>query len=149
MDNQKKNNRNKGGRKPKVDPSIHRYVFRLNDDENNKFLSLFEASGIDNKARFITSVLFSKEIKTVKIDKGSIDFYMRLTSFYSQFRAVGVNYNQVVKLLYTHFTEKKAAAFLYRLEKQTVELTILCRKIIELANEFNSTCNIKLKENDR
>ncbi|KIC61441.1 conjugal transfer protein MobA [Chryseobacterium taiwanense] len=149
MDSQEKNNRNKGGRKPKLDPSIHRYVFRLNDDENNKFLSLFEASGMDNKARFITSVLFSKEIKTVKIDKGSVDFYMRLTSFYSQFRAVGVNYNQVVKLLYTHFTEKKAAAFLYRLEKQTVELTILCRKIIELANEFNSIHHRKLKENDR
>ncbi|SEH31480.1 conjugal transfer protein MobA [Chryseobacterium culicis] len=149
MDNQKKNNRNKGGRKPKVDPSIHRYVFRLNDDENSKFLSLFEASGIDNKARFIISVLFSKEIKTVKIDKGSVDFYMRLTSFYSQFRAVGVNYNQVVKLLYTHFTEKKAAAFLYRLEKQTIELTILCRKITELVNEFNLAYNRKLKENDR
>ena len=149
MDNQQKNNRNKGGRKPKIDPSIHRYVFRLNDDENNKFLSLFEASGIDNKARFITSVLFSKEIKTVKIDKGSVDFYMRLTSFYSQFRAVGVNYNQVVKLLYTHFTEKKAAAFLYRLEKQTVELTILCREIIELTNEFNSIHNKKSKEDDR
>lgn len=82
--------------------------------------------------------MFSKEIKTVKIDKGTVDFYMRLTSFYSQFRAVGVNYNQVVKLLYTHFTEKKAAAFLYQLEKHTAELSTLCRKIIELANEFTN-----------
>ncbi|BFO67350.1 hypothetical protein KCF3NO3_33330 [Chryseobacterium sp. KCF3-3] len=93
---------------------------------------------MDNKAQFITSLLFSKEIKTVKIDKGTVDFYMRLTSFYAQFRAVGVNYNQVVKLLYTHFTEKKAAAFLYRLEKNTAELAVLCRGIIELTDEFNN-----------
>ena len=138
MNDQKNNYRNKGGRKPKTDPCVHRYVFRLNDEDNSKFLSLFEVSGMDNKAKFITSVLFSKEIKTVKIDKGTVDFYMRLTSFYSQFRAVGVNYNQVVKLLYTHFTEKKAAAFLYKLEKQTAELSVLCRKIIELANTFNN-----------
>lgn len=138
MNDQSKRQKNKGGRKPKTDPCVHRYVFRLNDNDNNKFLSLFEASGMDNKAQFITSLLFSREIKTVKIDKGTVDFYMRLTSFYAQFRAIGVNYNQVVKLLYTHFTEKKAAAFLYRLEKNTTELAVLCQKIMELANEFNS-----------
>lgn len=138
MNDQSKRQKNKGGRKPKTDPCVHRYVFRLNDNDNNKFLSLFEASGMDNKAQFITSLLFSREIKTVKIDKGTVDFYMRLTSFYAQFRAIGVNYNQVVKLLYTHFTEKKAAAFLYRLEKNTAELAVLCQKIMELANEFNS-----------
>ncbi|QRA41355.1 conjugal transfer protein MobA [Chryseobacterium cucumeris] len=138
MNDQSKRQKNKGGRKPKTDPCVHRYVFRLNDNDNNKFLSLFEASGMDNKAQFITSLLFSREIKTVKIDKGTVDFYMRLTSFYAQFRAIGVNYNQVVKLLYTHFTEKKAAAFLYRLEKNTAELAVLCHKIMELAHEFNS-----------
>lgn len=138
MNDQSKKQKNKGGRKPKADPSVHRYAFRLNDSDNHKFLSLFEASGMDNKAQFITSLLFSKEIRTVKIDKGTVDFYMRLTSFYAQFRAVGVNYNQVVKLLYTHFTEKKAAAFLYRLEKNTGEMVVLCQKIIELANEFNN-----------
>jgi hypothetical protein len=35
---------------------------------------------------------------------------MRLTSFHSQFRSIGVNYNQIVKLLYKNFSEKKAAA---------------------------------------
>lgn len=52
------------------------------------------------------------ERKTVKIDKGTVDFYMRLTSFHSQFRSIGVNYNQIVKLLYSRFSEKKVAAFL-------------------------------------
>lgn len=127
---------NKGGRRPKDDPSIHRHVFRLTDKENAKLLSLFEASGMSNKAKFIICMLFEKELKTVKIDKGTVDFYMRLTSFHSQFRSVGVNYNQVVKLLYSHFSEKKAAAYLYKLEKQTVEFVVLCQKIIKIIDEF-------------
>lgn len=127
---------NKGGRKPKLNPKMHRYVFRLTDEENAKFLSLFDQSGISNKAKFIVLLLFGKEMKSVKIDKGTVDFYMRLTSFHSQFRSFGVNYNQIVKLLYRHFSERKAAAFLYKLEKQTAEMASLCQKIIQLTEEF-------------
>jgi hypothetical protein len=129
---------NKGGRKAKTNPSIHRHVFRLTDAENAKLLSLFEASGMHNKAKFIISLLFNKEMKSVKIDKGTVDFYMRLTSFHSQFRSVGINYNQIVKLLYKNFSEKKAAAFLYKLEKQTAEMAMLCQKIIQLTEEFET-----------
>ncbi|WP_444660097.1 conjugal transfer protein MobA [Flavobacterium columnare] len=129
---------NKGGRTPKTDPSIHRHVFRLTDEENAKLLSIFEASGMPNKAKFIISQLFNKEMKSIKIDKGTVDFYMRLTSFHSQFRSIGVNYNQIVKLLYRHFSEKKAVAFLYKLEKQTAEMAVLCQKIIQITEEFEA-----------
>ncbi|QKJ65212.1 conjugal transfer protein MobA [Flavobacterium sp. M31R6] len=129
---------NKGGRTPKNDPSIHRHVFRLTDEENARLISLFETSGMTNKAKFIISLLFSKEMKSVKIDKGTVDFYMRLTSFHSQFRSIGVNYNQIVKLLYRHFSDKKAAAFLYKLEKQTAEMAVLCQKIIQITEEFET-----------
>ena len=134
---EKNNNKGaRGGRNPKIDPSIHRHVFRLTEKENARLLSLYEASGMHNKAKFIISLLFEKEIKTIKIDKGTIDFYMRLTTFYSQFRSAGANYNQIVKLLYRNFSEKKASAYLYKLEKQTAELAALCQKIILIAEEF-------------
>ena len=138
MNGNNNNKRNRGGRPPKADASINRHVFRLTAEENAKLLSLYEASGMTNKAKFIISQLFEKEIKTVRIDKGTVDFYMRLTSFHSQFRAVGINYNQIVKLLYSHFSEKKAAAYLYKLEKQTSELAVLCQKIIQLTEEFEA-----------
>ena len=131
-------NRGIGGRKPKADPSTHRYVFRLTEQENAKFLSLFEASGLDTKAKFIVSILFAREIRAVKIDAAAMDYYMRLTTLYGQFRSVGVNYNQVVKILYHNFSEKKAAAYLYKLEKQTTELAVLCQKIIQLTAEFET-----------
>ena len=136
MEGQESKKQHKGGRNPKKDPSIHRYVFRLTDEENAKFLSLFEASGLDNKARFITSILFEKQINMVKVDLATMDYYMRLTTMYSQFRAVGVNYNQIVKILYRNFSEKKAAAYLFKLEKQTIELAQLCRDIAHLTAEF-------------
>ena len=46
------------------------------------------------------------------------------------------NYNQVVKELRLHFSEKKAMALLYKLEQQTVELVKLSRKIVELSREM-------------
>ena len=143
MDRQQNNGKHKGGRNPKKNPSIHRYVFRLTDEENAKFLSLYEASRADNKAHFITSILFEKQIKTVKVDMAAMDYYMRLTTLYGQFRTVGVNYNQIVKLLYRNFSEKKAAAYLFKLEKQTAELAKLCREITQLTEEFENKYLIK------
>jgi len=136
MKEDRRYSRKKGGRNPKVDPATHRYSISLTARENSKFLSLFEQSGMAVKAHFITACIFQSTVKTVKIDKGTIDYYMRLTTLYGQFRAVGVNYNQVVKMLYNNFSEKKAAAYLYRLEKQTTELAIICRKITEMTREF-------------
>ena len=129
----------KTGRRPKDDPAKIRYTISFNEAEHARFLSLFDKSGMQVKAHFITSCIFNKTIKTVQIDKGTVDFYMRLTSFHSQFRSVGVNYNQIVKMLYRHFSEKKAAAFLYKLEKQTVEMAVLCQKIILLTEVFEAT----------
>ena len=120
MDSQKKYSNNHG-RKPKTDKMRHRYVFRLSDEDNARFLALFDESGKATRAEFIVSALFGREIKVVKLDKGTQDFYMRLTSFHSQFRSIGVNYNQCVRALKSNFSEKKALAFLYKLERHTLE----------------------------
>ena len=128
----------KTGRRPKEDPAKIRYTISFNEEDHSRFLSLFDQSGMQVKAHFITSCIFEKTIKTIQIDKGTVDFYMRLTSFHSQFRSVGVNYNQIVKQLYKHFSEKKAAAFLFKLEKQTSEMAVLCQKIIQLTEEFEA-----------
>jgi hypothetical protein len=89
-------------------------------------------------AHFITACVFQKGITTVTVDKAAMDYYMRLTTLFGQFRAVGTNYNQVVKILYRNFSEKKASAYLYKLEKQTAEMAVLCQKIIQLTEEFEA-----------
>lgn len=136
MNDNSNKKQNKGGRKPKLNRSTHRHVFRLTDQENARLLSLFEASGMHNKAKFIISLLFHREIKMVKVDVQTMDYHSQLTKFFAQFRTVGVNYNQIVKILYRNFSEKKAAAYLFKLEKLTAEMAVLCRKVIELTLEF-------------
>ncbi len=138
MDNERTHKKHKGGRHPKDDRATFRYSISLTAVENTKFLTLFEQSGMNVMAHFITACIFQKNITTVKIDKAAIDYHVKLTGLFAQFRAVGVNYNQVVKMLYSNFTEKKAAAALYKLENQTIELAALGQKIIELTAEFEA-----------
>ena len=138
MESNGKTTSHKGGRHPKKDPAVYRYSISLTANENARFLSLYEASRMDVMAHFITACVFQKGITTVKVDKATMDYYMRLTTLFGQFRAVGNNYNQVVKILYRNFSEKKAAAYLYKLEKQTAEMAVLCQKIIQLTEEFEA-----------
>ena len=128
--------KHKGGRKRKANPCNHRHSFNLNDDDNARFLSLFEASEMKVKAHFITACVFEKPVKVMKIDKGTMDFYMRLTNFYGQFRAIGVNYNQVTKAIKNNFSERKALAFLSQLEKATLELVAINKQVMDLTHEF-------------
>ena len=124
------------GRKPKSDPADHKYSFRLNAEENTKFEKLLADSGAGNLTLFIKKSIFSGQIKVVKIDKATMDYYIRLTEFHKQFQAVGNNYNQVVRELRCHFSEKKAMALLYKLEQCTKELAALTRQVMELSREF-------------
>ncbi|TDD76076.1 conjugal transfer protein MobA [Flavobacterium caseinilyticum] len=138
MESNGKTTPHKGGRHPKKDPAVHRYSISLSAEENTRFLSLYEASRMDVMAHFITACVFQKGITIVTVDKATKDYYMRLTTLFGQFRAVGTNYNQVVKILYRNFSEKKAAAYLYKLEKQTAEMAVLCQKIILLTKDFEA-----------
>jgi hypothetical protein len=134
------NKKKSGGRKTKKDTAIHRYCIRLNDEENARFTALFLQSGMREKTGFIKNMLFSNVMKTVKIDKAAMDYYIRLTNFYAQFQAIGNNYNQTVKAVKTNFSEKRALVLLYKLEKTTIELIVLSKKIIELTQEFEQKC---------
>ena len=136
MDNKLQPQKRKLGRVPKIDKAIYRYTISFNQVEHTRFLSLFEQSGMKVKAHFITSLLFNREIKVVKIDKSALDYYTKLTELYAQFRSVGVNYNQIVKILYRNFSEKKAAAYLYKLEKETTQLIAICKQILELSQQM-------------
>ena len=87
---------------------------------------------------FLKAHFFGQPFKVLKVDKTLVDYYTKLSDFHAQFRAVGTNYNQVVKELRLHFSEKKAMALLYKLEQHTVELVKLSRRIVELSREMEA-----------
>lgn len=128
--------RGAGGRPPKADPALRRYSVNFTEEEHARFLTLFEQSGTLSKAAFIKARVFSEEFRIIKSDRGTMEFAARLTTFNAQFRKIGVNYNQVVKELHTHFSPKKALALLYKLENETRELVTVGEKIAALAEEF-------------
>lgn len=66
----------------------------------------------------------------------AVEYHAGLSKFFGQFRGIATNYNQIVRLLNTHFSEKKALAYLYKLEKQTIEFVQLTKEIIRLTQEF-------------
>ena len=115
--------RSAAGRKVLADPRTHRYYLCLNDEEDEKFISMFEQSGMKNKAEFIFARIFGWEFKVVKIDKEAQEYY-------------GNNYNQCVKTIHTIYGEKKSLAFLYKLAEETRKLEELCKQIIELTKRF-------------
>ena len=124
------------GRKPKSDPADYKYSFRLNAEENAHFEKLIADADARDRTLFIKKAIFGGQIKVVKIDKATMDYYIKLTEFHKQFQAIGNNYNQVVRAIKTNFGEKRALALLYKLEKMTVELMLLTKRIMVLTQEY-------------
>ena len=105
--------------------------------QNIEFERLYANSGAKTRSQFILSAIFGRPLKVVKIDKAATGFYIRLTNLQSDYRRVGVNYNQVAKAVHSgELTEKKALALLYKLEQLTVEYISLNKEIIRLTKEF-------------
>ena len=46
----------------------------------------------------------------------------KLSDFHAQFRMVGNNYNQTLKELKSHFSERRTVALVYKLEKYMMQL---------------------------
>lgn len=132
----KEDTRTRTGRKPKSDPADYKYSFRLNAEENTKFEQMVADADAKDRTLFIKKAIFGSQIKVVKIDKATMDYYIKLTEFHKQFQAIGNNYNQVVRAVKTNFGEKRAMSLLYQLEKATIELMLLTKKVMALTQEY-------------
>lgn len=126
----------KYGRNPVSDPKTHCVMVRFDDMEWDKFLTMYEESQVYAKAVFLKAHFFGQKFKVLKVDKVMLEYCTKLSTFHAQFRAIGTNYNQVVKELRNHFSEKKAMALLYKLEQCTKELAAITRQVVELSREF-------------
>lgn len=126
-----------GGRKPKVDPSVNRYVVRFNAEENAKFLAMFDKSKADNKAAFIKHFLFQKPFKVFYVDENTRIFIDRLAGFNSLYRTVGVSYDNLVTTLKQNFSEKRAASEIAELKKLMIRLIGISQDIAALAKKFD------------
>ena len=96
----------------------------------------FFFSGIAHPSVFIKAQFFGETFHVVTFDKGLHEYYTKLSDFHAQFRMVGNNYNQTLKELKSHFSERRAMALTYKLEKYMQQLVEIATKILELTNEY-------------
>ena len=101
------NKRNRGGRNPKLDPATNRYSVNFSSEEYVRFLRMFDRSGMTSKSAFIKARIFGEPLHVVTFDKSRHEYYAKLSDFHAQFRMVGNNYNQTLKELKSHFSERR------------------------------------------
>ena len=95
--------RRKGGRNPKLDPTVNRYCVRFTGEENKRLLAMFKQSGMQYMACFIKAQFFGQEFRTFTDDGSMKPYNDKLSSLHSQFRQLGNDYNLALKELKVRF----------------------------------------------
>ena len=129
---------NKGGRPPVANKCIHCVKVRFDDLEWDRFIGMMEKANQDVKATFIKQLVFSRPFRVLTTDRSLAVYCAKLSEFFAQFRTVGVNYDLMVKELKSGFSEKKAMAMLYKLEKATLDMALIMREVKILTERFET-----------
>ena len=140
------NKKNKGGRNPKLAPATNRYSVNFSSEEDMRFLKMFDRSGMTSKSAFIKARIFGEPFHVVIFDKSQHEYYAKFfavqsgkaerSDFHAQFRMVGNNYNQTLKELKSHFSERRTMALVCKLEKYMMQLVQIMHKVTELTDEY-------------
>ena len=130
--------RNRSGRNPKLDPATNRYSVNFSSEEDMRFLKVYECSGMTSKSAFIKARIFGEPFHVVTFDKSRYEYYAKLSNFHSQFRMVSNNYNQTLKELKSHFSERRAMALVCKLEKYMIQLVQIMHEVVELTNRYEN-----------
>ena len=133
------NKKNKGGRNPKLDPAINRYSVNFSSEEDMRFLKMFDRSGMTSKSAFIKARIFGEPFHVLTFDKSRHEYYTKLSDFHAQFRMVGINYNQTLKELKSHFSERRTRALVCKLEKYMMLLVQIIHKVVEQTDKYKNT----------
>ena len=114
----------------------YKYSFRLNEEQNIRFNELLCKAGLEhNLSCFIVKRIFAEEFVVIRRDPSKVQFVARLNDFYFQFQKLGNNYNQIVKVINTHFSNVAIPHQIAALEQRTRELKALSLDILNLAKQ--------------
>jgi len=108
----------------------------FSSEEDMRFLKMFDRSGMTSKSAFIKARIFDEPFHVVTFDKSQHEYYAKLSDFHAQFRMVGNNYNQTLKELKSHFSERRTMALVCKLEKYMMQLVQTMHKVTELTIEY-------------
>jgi len=114
-----------------------------------RFLKMFDRSGMTSKSAFIKARIFGEPFHVVTFDKSQHEYYAKFfavqsgkaerSDFHAQFRMVGINYNQTLKELKSHFSERRTRALVCKLEKYMMLLVQIIHKVVEQTDKYKNT----------
>lgn len=128
--------KSKYGRNPKLNPKTHCVMVRFDDEEWNKFLTMYEESEVYAKAVFLKAHFFGQKFKVLKVDKTMVDYTTKTVGLSRPVPCHWYELQSGSQRATLPFSEKKAMALLYKLESCTIDLVKLSREIVELSREM-------------
>lgn len=81
-------------------------MVRFDNEEWQKFLAMYEKSGVYARAVFLKAHFFGQPFRVLVTDRTLLDYCTKLSAFHAQYRMVGNNYNQTVRELRCHFRKE-------------------------------------------
>ena len=110
---------------------------RLPDPKDQlRVIDLYHKSGSKSKSDFVRARLLGEHFKVIAVDKSAVEYYRKLSELTAQVHKIGVNYNQVVRLMRLYTAEKSIQTLLRELIGLTKELTALQEKAVSLTIDY-------------
>ena len=131
-------NENRYGHRNTVEvPHWDRWDTRMpNVKDQLRAIDLYNKSGAVSKSDFVRARILGESFKVITVDKSAVDYHRKLSELTAQVHKIGVNYNQVVRLMRLYTAEKSIQALLWELIGLTQELTALQEKAVSLTIDY-------------
>lgn len=131
-------NENRYGHRNTVEvPHWDRWDTRMPDVKDQlRAIDLYNKSGAVSKSDFVRARILGESFKVITVDKSAVEYHRKLSELTAQVHKIGVNYNQVVRLMRLYTAEKSIQALLWELIGLTQELTALQEKAVSLTIDY-------------
>ena len=131
------NNNRYGHRRIEEVPRWDRWDTRMPDVKDQlRAIDLYNKSGAVSKSDFVRARILGERFKVIMVDKSAVEYYRKLSELTAQVHKIGINYNQVVRLMHLYTAEKSVKALLQELIQLTKELTTFQEKAVSLTIDY-------------
>ena len=131
-------NENRYGHRNTVEvPHWDRWDTRMpNVKDQLRAIDLYNKSGAISKSDFVRARILGESFKVITVDKSAVEYYRKLSELTAQVHKIGINYNQVVRLMHLYTVKNSVNELLQELINLTHEIKSIQEQTISLTVDF-------------
>ncbi|KGF38915.1 MULTISPECIES: plasmid mobilization protein [Hoylesella] len=131
-------NENRYGHRNIVEvPHWDRWDTRMPDVKDQlRAIDLYNKSGAVSKSDFVRARILGEHFKVITVDKSAVEYYRKLSELTAQVHKIGINYNQVVRLMHLYTVKNSVNELLQELINLTHEIKSIQEQTISLTVDF-------------